>query len=115
LAKKEIADAAEWCNCHDLSPKEVDLIEGYRRELTVLMAGYVMLGSWIGLATVALFVPRARREVLARQQKQQEPAGVPIARLTVRRATDEAVEESKRGQRYRERVESVGGRRLITV
>ncbi len=48
----------------DLSAAEVELFEGFRERFAVLVTGSMLLGSWVGLATVAWFFPRALREVL---------------------------------------------------
>jgi hypothetical protein len=77
-----------------LSADEVELLTQYQTRFGVLMAGSLLLGSWLGLATIARFIPRAISETL-RQKRADLRERI---RSSATYATDLAATQSRLGQ-----------------
>jgi hypothetical protein len=78
----------------DLSQAERELFESFYARFSMLAGGSMLLGSWIGLATVARFFPRALRQAI---RDKSPDIGERVTRWG-KNATDLAATETRLGQ-----------------
>lgn len=93
-SRKEFAKTAAVPSFDGLTAEQSALLRERMTSFTTLLAGSLMLGSWLGLATVARFVPQALAEAV--RKKGAHWGG--RVRSSLRDATDLAATETRLGQ-----------------
>lgn len=99
-AASELDRRTDYASTEGLNRKQTEIIETYRDSMNRLLAGGLLIGSWLGVAVVLYLTPRAFREV-RRQRTEGElynRHAYPVPMAAVRDATDAATEETSLGR-----------------